>query len=220
MQTSGTNAATAGATGAASDGAISQALGGSEMSHLFTTLLVAQIRNQNPLEPSDPSQFVAQLTQLSQTEAMQKMVSQSGSQSTSLNSLQSLAIGAQVGSRVMVRADSVQLGSQPIEASVTLSRPANLTAVLTGPDGQEHRIALGSRNVGDVAFTLDPKQLGLPGGRYSLAVQDESGSATPVEVAGELAAVRLMPGGSVLMNVSGVGDIGVDAITRFLGRKA
>ncbi|RZI59199.1 MAG: hypothetical protein EOP37_12495, partial [Rubrivivax sp.] len=42
-------------------------------SSLFTTLLVAQIKNQDPLSPQDPSQFVSQLTQLSQVESMQKL---------------------------------------------------------------------------------------------------------------------------------------------------
>ena len=93
MQTSPTGGA-AGGAGSATGGAIAQALGGSEMSHMFTTLLVAQIRNQNPLEPTDPSEFVAQLTQLSQTESMQALVAQSGAQASTLNSLQTLALGA------------------------------------------------------------------------------------------------------------------------------
>ena len=47
-----------------------------EVSKLFTTLLVAQIRNQNPLEPQDPSEFVGQMTQLSQMEALQMLARQ------------------------------------------------------------------------------------------------------------------------------------------------
>ena len=36
----------------------------------FLQLLVAQIKNQNPLEPTDGTQFVAQLAQFSQLEQM------------------------------------------------------------------------------------------------------------------------------------------------------
>jgi flagellar basal-body rod modification protein FlgD len=49
-------------------------------SDMFTKLLVAQIRNQDPLAPQDPTQFVNQLSQLSQTEALQNL-----SQTTSAN---------------------------------------------------------------------------------------------------------------------------------------
>ena len=38
---------------------------------VFLQLLVAQIRNQNPLEPTDGIQFVTQLTQFSQLEQLQ-----------------------------------------------------------------------------------------------------------------------------------------------------
>ena len=40
---------------------------GTDTSRMFTKLLVAQVRNQDPLSPNDPAAFVSQLTQLSQT---------------------------------------------------------------------------------------------------------------------------------------------------------
>jgi len=39
----------------------------------FLKLLVAQLQNQNPLNPSDPMQFMAQLTQFSQLEQTLQM---------------------------------------------------------------------------------------------------------------------------------------------------
>jgi hypothetical protein len=63
---------------------------------MFTKLLVAQIQNQDPLEPTDPSQFVNQLTQLSQTESLQTLASQATASASLLQSLQALALGAQV----------------------------------------------------------------------------------------------------------------------------
>ena len=218
MQTTATQAAGSGGAGSAGDGAIAQALGGSETSHLFTTLLVAQIRNQNPLEPTDPSEFVAQLTQLSQTESMQALVAQSNAQASTLNSLQSLALGAQVGTRVLVQADSAQLDTQPVDGRVVLSQAATLTARLVGPDGHEHAIDLGRQGAGEIAFTLDPQALGLPPGRYAVAVQDESGAALPLELGGALRAVRLLPSGGAALDIAGVGSVDAASVTRFLGR--
>jgi flagellar basal-body rod modification protein FlgD len=62
--TSSTQAAT-GQTSQAKDTAASDALGQKEV---FLQLLVAQIRNQNPLNPADGIQFVTQLAQFSQLE--------------------------------------------------------------------------------------------------------------------------------------------------------
>lgn len=211
--------APAAAAGGSQGGSIAQALGaGQEAGQLFTTLLVAQIRNQNPLEPTDPSEFVAQLTQLSQAESMQKLVAQSTSQVAMLKGLHALGLGAQVGSRVMVRAEAVTLESAPLQAGVSLSSGATLTAVLRGVDGREHRLPLGRQAAGDVAFTLDPVKLGLAPGRYGIAVQDESGRSLPVDVAGELEAVRVSPAGAVSLNVGPLGEVGPESVTRYLGR--
>ena len=50
---------------AAKSGGINSAIGANgEISNLFTTLLVAQIKNQNPLEPTDPAEFVARWPRL------------------------------------------------------------------------------------------------------------------------------------------------------------
>ncbi len=69
--TIGTNGVDSNANAASSSNPITA---NGDMTQLFTRLLIAQIKNQNPLEPTDPSQFVSQLTQLSQVESMQQMV--------------------------------------------------------------------------------------------------------------------------------------------------
>ena len=55
MQVTSTNAATAAATSAGS--------GANSMSDMFMTLLVAQLKSQDPTSPMDPTQFVGQLVQ-------------------------------------------------------------------------------------------------------------------------------------------------------------
>ena len=64
---------------------------------MFIRLLVAQVRNQDPLEPKDPSEFVSQLATLSQTEALQTLVSQNNGTAAMLDSMQVLSLGGQVG---------------------------------------------------------------------------------------------------------------------------
>ncbi|MBS1190266.1 MAG: flgD [Rhodocyclaceae bacterium] len=205
----------------AAEGATPIANAAGAPSELFTKLLVAQIKNQNPLEPSDPSQFVNQLTQLSQMESLQKLAQQGSANAALLQSMQAVALGAQVGSQVAVRSDRVNLASQPVEAGFSLqSASSQVTAVLTGPGGGEHRIPLGPRGAGDARFTLDPARLGLAPGAYSLRIETDSKETPATEVYGQLSSVKVAATGSVMLNVAQVGEVLPTAVTQFNGRPA
>ncbi|MDB5999082.1 MAG: flagellar basal body rod modification protein [Rhizobacter sp.] len=193
--------------------------GNGSSTDMFTTLLVAQIRNQNPLEPTDPSQFVNQLTQLSQMEALQSMSTQSSNQASMLQSLQVLALGAQVGSSVSATTDTVQLGTDKINGSFTLDSLSTKTAVvLTGTDKVDHRIELSTRSPGDVAFTIDPAKLGLPPGTYSVRVDTDGKAGPPLQVDGTLTSVRMSSNGSVVLDVNTIGPTDAASVTGFNGR--
>lgn len=213
-----TNLNTQAQADAAPAGAVAANLANGTPSELFTTLLVAQIRNQNPLEPTDPSEFVGQLTQLSQMEALQKLVAHGNASASSLESLQLLSLGAQVGSRVAVRSGGVMLGAEPVEGRVMLqSGAARVTLVLQSPLGPEHRIELGTQAAGEVAFAIEPGR--VPPGAYAMRVETDGGEAPQVDVFGELRSVRISPNGSVALDVAGIGAVPASAITGFNGRK-
>lgn len=203
-------------------GAFASAIGGNgEVSQLFTTLLVAQIKNQNPLEPTDPAEFVAQLTQLSQMETLQGLSSQTALNGALLESLQTLGLGGQVGSLVTVGTDEVQLGDTAVAGSFELGSPSTKTTlVLTASDGAERRIELGTKAAGKVDFSLDRGTLGLAGGTYGLRIEAADQAAPAASVIGTLGSVRLGSNGSVVVDVSNVGQTAPDAITAFHGRPA
>lgn len=207
-----------GGTQPSSSGDASIAANGSSTSdtaNMFLTLLVAQIRNQDPLDPKDSSEYVNQLNQLSQTQMLESLVSQNRSSASMLEGLQVLAMGAQVGSTVTVTTGQVELGSSAVQGSFTLSSAAsNASVVLTGADGVSHTVNLGSKAAGTVNFTLDPVALGLPAGTYSIAAT--AGSQTPsVGITGTLQSVRLSGTSGLLLNVAGVGEVASTAVTAF-----
>lgn len=188
---------------------------------LFTKLLVAQIKNQNPLEPTDPSQFVNQLTQLSQMESLQQLASQTSANASMLQSMQVLALGAQVGSQMTVMSDHVALAGEPVQAGFALqSGSSQVAVVLAGPDGSERRIELGTRAAGEVHFTIDPKALGLAPGSYALRLDAANRETPPFEISGALSSVKLSSAGSVVLNVANVGEVVPAAITQFNGRQS
>ncbi|WP_343729634.1 flagellar hook capping FlgD N-terminal domain-containing protein [Duganella sp.] len=194
----------------------------SETSDMFTKLLVAQIQNQDPLSPTDPAQFVQQLTQLSQTESLQNLTNITSASASALSSLQVMALGAQVGSDLLVSTKNVQLdGSTKVSGQTTLAASSSKTTlVLTGEDGVRHEVALGTQPPGTLQFSIDPAKLGLPAGSYSVAVQTSSKETPSIDIQGRLNSVRLLSNGSVQLNVANIGDTGSDAITAFAGKAA
>lgn len=184
---------------------------------MFTQLLVAQIQNQDPLSPQDPTAYVNQLATLSQTEALQNMSQSSTANAALLQSLQTLAMGGQVGSTVTVATNTVQLDQDKVSGTVQLDGISSGTSlVLTGADGQQHAIDLGPGS-GAQSFTIDPVALGLPAGNYTIQAQPSDGSAPQVEIAARLSSVRVA-GGSVVLQVAGVGQVDPSAITGFNGK--
>jgi flagellar basal-body rod modification protein FlgD len=192
----------------------------SQTSDMFTKLLVAQIKNQDPLSPTDPSQFVQQLTQLSQTESLQNMSTLTSANNSVLQSMQVLALGAQVGSDVMAESGSVTLdGQTKVSGQMTLAATSTTTTlVLTGTDGAKHNVSLGVQAAGTVPFAIDPTALGLPAGTYTMTVQTSTKEVPPVDVLGRLNSVRLSSAGSVVLNVGNVGEVAPTAITAFNGK--
>ncbi|WP_079434074.1 flagellar hook capping FlgD N-terminal domain-containing protein [Zoogloea sp. LCSB751] len=208
--------ASTGATGASADSTAVKSNGLGVSDDMFMTLLVAQIKNQDPLNPQDASQFVTQLSQLSQTSALQSLVSQGKSAATQMDSLQTLLLGARVGSDVAVRSDSVELGAQTLNGRFELASGSSATnLVLTDSLGQTHSVALGSRGVGINTFSLDPASLGLAPGRYAIAVKTDGGETPAVDITGKLESVRVSGSAGVVLKVANVGEIGSSAITGF-----
>lgn len=193
----------------------------SATSDMFTKLLVAQIKNQDPLSPTDPSDFVNQLAQLSQTESLQNMSTLTSNNASVLQSLQVLALGAQVGSQVTASASSVKLASEPVKGVVTLANSAaRTTLVLTGADGVKHNIELGTQAAGEVSFSIDPSALGLSPGTYSMQVDTDTQASAAIAVTGRLNSVKLSSSGSVVLDVTNLGDITPEAVTGFNGPSA
>ncbi|USX23379.1 flagellar basal body rod modification protein [Oxalobacteraceae bacterium OTU3REALA1] len=194
----------------------------SASSDMFTKLLVAQIQNQDPLSPTDPSQFVQQLTQLSQTEALQNLSQLTSANSSVLQSMQVISLGAQVGSDVMAESSTVKIdGKTAISGQTTLAASSTATSVvLTGDDGTKYTVKLGTQAAGTVPFTIDTAGMKIPAGTYKLSVETSSKEAPPVDVQGRLNSVRLSANGGVVLNVSNIGEIAPTSITAFNGKSA
>jgi flagellar basal-body rod modification protein FlgD len=185
---------------------------------MFTKLLVAQIQNQDPLSPQDPTTFVNQLSQLSQTEALQNLSQVTTANASILQSMQTLAMGGQVGSEVTVATDTLKLDGSKVKGSIQLNGASSATTlVLTGLDGQQHTIELGAHGSGSQSFTIDPDALGLAPGTYKIQAKPSDGTSPQIEVAARLNSVRVANGG-VVLQVANIGEVYPSSITGFNGK--
>jgi flagellar basal-body rod modification protein FlgD len=190
----------------------------SENRDMFTKLLVAQIQNQDPLAPQDPTTYVNQLSQLSQTESLQNLSQLTSANASILQSMQTLAMGSQVGSEVTVVTNSLKLEGGAVHGSIQLNGASSATSlVLTGQDGQQHTIELGAHGSGSQSFTIDPDALGLPPGTYAIQAKPSDGTSPQIEVAARLNSVRVANGG-VVLQVANVGEVDPSSITGFNGK--
>jgi flagellar basal-body rod modification protein FlgD len=189
-----------------------------DISSMFTTLLVAQIQNQDPLNPTDSSQYVTQLAQLSQVQSLTALTTQGTANQTLLQAMQAQSLGLQVGSQVTANTSQVVLGTQAVTGDFTLANSSTATTLLLkNAAGAQQTIALGSQAAGDVPFSINPTSLGLAAGSYSISISTSSGETPAIEVQGTLNSVKISPSGGVLLDIAGIGQVASTAVTGFNG---
>ena len=92
--------------------------------HQFLTLLVAQLQNQNPMQPTDPTQFVAQLAQFSTVEQLVQG-------NTTLTGISQNITGLSLGQYAGLINHTVSATASTVTAPVSSSTPQNLTYNVT-----------------------------------------------------------------------------------------
>ena len=175
------------------------------MENNFISLMVAQIKYQDPTKPVDSTEFLNQFSAMSQVKSMENMTSLAQNNLVLMDNLQTLTAAGLVGQQVRVATETLQLDGQPLQGQFTLAHASNRTAlVLTDSNGQKTTVELGARAPGQVPFDIDPQHLGLPAGQYSVVIESDNGEYPQVEVAGLVGNVRVSAEGPVLQ-IDGVG---------------
>jgi flagellar basal-body rod modification protein FlgD len=181
----------------------------------FLKLLITQLKNQDPLNPTDNTEFVSQLAQFSQLEQSAKqaqLLQQSLDAQTA--SLQ-FTLLPMVGRTVTIGQSLVQLGDGPATFGYTLDK--NATKVLVSIQDHQGQVvrSLEYRDqlAGVHAAEWDGKDqdgIAMPKGlyRYLISAVDADGKAVPVEGRASLtvSGVRMEEGQAKLL----VGDLAVD----------
>jgi Flagellar hook capping protein len=183
----------------------------------FLNLMVAQVQNQDPLNPLDGTQYVSQLAQFSMVEGIENLrvlQQQSLSMDTTSQILQSTAL---VGKEVSAPTTSLTLTEeQNVSGQVELTSAADAVA-LKVYNSSGKLVATKSWSGSD-AGTLDYDLGSLPAGTYSfVTTATADGSATQPQnyVNAEVDRVSLPSSGEIQLEVNGVGSVALANIIGF-----
>ena len=199
---------------------------------VFLKLMVTQMKNQNPLDPQDNSEFVAQLAQFSSVEGidnlnttMEDFTSSFGSTMSSLASSQALQASSMVGRTVKVETDQSYL-SEDGEIAGTIVLPADASAVkmlIANADGELVRqIDLGAMDAGEQEFSwdgCDEQGDHLDEGQYQFAVlatvEGENYQLGTI-LSANVDSVTVSASGAMSLNVAGVGSVAISDVREIL----
>ncbi len=190
----------------------------------FLKLLVAQMKNQDPLKPQENGDFMAQMAQFSQTDGIQKMQKSLENLASSLQSNQALQASALVGRSVMVPGSTGYLqdegalkGMADLKASATDIR----LQVFSSNGVMIREQALGNHQAGEMPFSwdgLNNQGERMTPGSYDMKIfakvaglEEQVGT----HIAANVNSVTLGRNGEgVKLNVAGLGQVNLDDVNQ------
>lgn len=190
-----------------------------EMQDRFMTLLITQMKHQDPLNPMDNAAVTSQFAQLSTVSGIEKMNQTMASMMSQLQSHQNLQATAMIGRSVLAPSDTLALVDG--KGYFAIETPAGADAVkieIRNAKGDVVRtVDAGEVDAGVAQFVWDGKTdagAAAPAGAYSYTVEATLGKS-PVEATklsyGQVGSVETGVKG-VFLNVPGIGKVALGDI--------
>ncbi|PKE28929.1 flagellar hook assembly protein FlgD [Rahnella sp. AA] len=201
-----------------------------DLSSSFLTLLVAQLKNQDPTNPMDNSQLTSQLAQISTVSGIEKLNTTLGGISGQISTGSSVQASSLIGHGVMVAGSKILVGSDTDGTVSTtpfgfeLETAANsVTATVSDSTGKVVKtISLGSQTAGVHSYTWDGTQddgTKAPDGSYSFSINALNNSqqmvATPLNYA-LVNGVTTDSSGNTALDLGVRGTATVDSVRQIL----
>lgn len=193
----------------------------------FLTLMLEQIKHQDPFKPTDNGEFITQMAQFSQvtsTDAMRTSLDQFVEDQSTAQLLNAASL---VGRKAMIDSNQGELAeNQPVTIEYTLPIPTDtVNATVTDSAGLSvYSLDLGAAGAGSHSYSWDGTTTDgstASPGTYSLNIQyvDSTGEsvAAPVTVSVDVESVKLGVDGSGLSMATNDGrEVLVSDVRKFL----
>ena len=191
----------------------------------FLKLMITQMNHQNPLQPQEGSEFVAQLAQFSSVEGLEKLNTNVKNMAGSLQSSQALQASALVGRQVKIQTERAELaagGNVAGTIEVPFSTSGLSLSVYNSTGEMVWQQDLGAQAPGELEFNwqgVDADGQTLPPGTYRFeAIGSREGEAAKFAtfLGANVNSVTLGANNTVTMNVEGVGPVGLSQVKEIL----
>ena len=190
----------------------------------FLKLLVAQMRNQDPLNPLDNAQVTSQMAQLSTVSGINKLADLMQSMTSSFGQAQSLQAAGMIGRNVLTDGSAIVLNNCAAMGGFELAGPADQVVVQVKDAGGNliHSTNLGPQNAGVTVFQWDgvaDNGSSVANGNYRFEVQATQ-NGQPVQSTslsyGTVGSVSLAGGSDVQLNLLNLGAVGLSQIKQIM----
>lgn len=195
----------------------SEAKESDDLQEQFMTLLLTQLKNQDPMEPMENGEFLTQLAQFNTVSGIQDLQKSFSDFASSMQTNQALQASGLVGRQVAVPGPGVMLGSSGVvEGSISLPAGTNdlQLKVYTGSGQLVRTIGMGTHSAGDVPFSWDglaSDGSALPSGVYKVSAEATiDGAPTSLQTTAFATVDSVsMAGGvqGIQLNLAGIGSV-------------
>ena len=189
----------------------------------FLTLLVTQMKNQDPLNPMDNAQVTSQLAQLSTVSGIDKLNTTLEALKGNYQSSQSLQAASLIGHGVLLPGSTTTLANGKALLGIDITEPADdVRVTIRDASGRAiHTMDLGRQEAGTLPLSWDGKTdtgAAAINGQYKFEVSaTRGGEKTKAEALsfGQVASVSTNAQG-VKLNVPNIGAVDLASVRQFM----
>jgi flagellar basal-body rod modification protein FlgD len=176
-----------GTSGSSSTAAAAQP-GGDLGKDAFMKLLIAQMQNQDPMNPMDGTQMASQLAQFSSLEQLQEinttLTGQASSSDSVLGAIQSSAAINTIGHSVIATGNQVAIGGDggatSVQVNIASPAAAGVLHILNSAGVEVATQTLGSMGAGKQWINLSDAAKALPPGTYTFSIDAKDTTSTGI----------------------------------------
>lgn len=179
----------------------------------FLTLLTAQLRNQDPMNPLDNAQVTSQLAQISTVDGIERLNSMLGQIMEGQQSAETMQAASLVGRGVMIPGKGLSLGEAGALGGFSLDKPADAVTlhIVDGNGLEVATVDLGAFDAGVHNFQWDGTAIDgsrAANGKYTVSIEAYAGDETLSAEMLQLGAVTSVVRGPKSTDLQ-IGDLGI-----------
>jgi len=168
----------------------------------FMQMLIAQLQNQDPLNPMDGTQFVAQLAQFSSLEQLQNLNDVMGALPTSLGNATNAQMANLIGNQATAKGNAIAVSGS--SAKISYNLPSDIQSgtikIYNSSGTLVDTVKIGSQKTGMQSVTWNSSKQTAGNYTYEISATDSKGAAVTVDkmVSGTITGVSFKDGTAYL----------------------